>query len=120
MSKKVTEIHLYINSNSSKRTTPWHSQKCWSSGCNALTNHPIAEASNYNPDESLISLRKLLDEYTKEHDICLEIHDLDLKSEQRKNWFRRIKQTPMIVIGNRQIYDMPANEEELSKLLENY
>jgi hypothetical protein len=116
MNKKVTEIHLYINSKSSTRTVPWYSQKCWSAGCNTMTNHPIAESSDYNPDDSMSNLRKLLDAYTKKYHIDLEIHDLDLKSEQRKNLFNRIDRTPLLIIGGRKIYTMPTSEKELSEL----
>ena len=74
------KVDLYVNSSTASNTVPWHSQKCWSAGCNMVANHPIIESSEYILNAEEEKIKKLLEEYTGKHNIDFETYDIALKS----------------------------------------
>lgn len=111
------KIALYVNSSMGANTVPWHSQKCWSAGCNALQNHPIIESSDsvLNPEEE--NIKRLLDECAGKYKIDYQVYDIALKSIGRKARLKGITRTPLLIINGKKTYKMPATEQELALLL---
>lgn len=110
------KITLYVNSSVASNTVPWHTQKCWSAGCNALANHPIIESTDYLLNHEELQIRKLLEEYTEKHRIDLEIFDISLKATARKARLKGIKKTPVLYINGKKIIKIPGTEGELRLL----
>ncbi|MCK4757121.1 MAG: hypothetical protein KAS67_01575 [Thermoplasmata archaeon] len=71
----------------------------------------IIDGTTIFPNEKDVEVKEMLETLREKYELKIKVHDISLRSERRKAYFKKIKQTPMIVIGGQRIEGIPKIDE---------
>lgn len=71
----------------------------------------IIDGTTIFPNEKDVHVKEMLESLREKYELEIKIHDISLRSERRKAYFKRIKQTPTIAIGSQRIEGIPKINE---------
>jgi len=118
MGVRINHVELYVTS----KTSIYYKQPtCQGGGKGWVPDGGIgnadAQSSEHTLNEKESSLKDTLEILSKKYRFELNVHDLALKVESRRAFFKGIRKTPIIILNNRKIKDPPSEETPLLKLL---
>ena len=118
MGIRTNRIELYVTS----KTSIFYTQpKCQGGGKGWGQDGGIGYADVHSSEHTLNEkeslLKGTLEALSKKHGFVLDVHDLALKAEARRAFFKGIRKTPVIVFNERKIRDPPSEEQPLLQLL---
>ena len=77
----------------------------------------IIDGTEIIPDEKDVQAKEILEALRDKYELEIKVHDISLRSERRKAYFKKIKETPLIVIGDQRIEGVPKIGD-LEKILD--
>ncbi|MEW5936717.1 MAG: hypothetical protein AB1665_02725 [Candidatus Thermoplasmatota archaeon] len=113
------KVGLYVNSKGYASTRECYNAPEGESGScyGAISGFRTTLSTDHVLSEKEQKIRDALQNLSEKYRFDLEIHDIALKSERRRARLKGIRHTPLLVIGNRKIKDIPSDEESLRKLI---
>ena len=117
MGEPSNSIELYVRS----KTAIYYTQpQCRGGGKGWVPEGGIGYADAHSSEHTLNDkeshLIEVLKEFSKKRHFVLNIHDLALKAETQRAFFKGISRTPVLIINGKRTYKMPATEQELALL----